>query len=135
MTITKKQPLKISNDFLFRNFLNDEFFGAGTDCIKVRRGRERWCGLTIYLQLYWGIGYICYMAVKRKTQRPKKAAEVIDVVKPVKLEKKEEEWGEALDPQEEKVLDWILKGVVIFILCWLGLSILLVIGGYFGLWK
>lgn len=47
----------------------------------------------------------------------------------------EQEWGEKLDPQEEKVLDWILKGVVIFILGWLGLSILLVIGGYFGIWK
>jgi len=43
--------------------------------------------------------------------------------------------GEALDPKEEKMLDWILNGVVIFILGWLGLSVLLVIGGYFGLWK
>jgi hypothetical protein len=39
-----------------------------------------------------------------------------------------------LDPQEEKVLDWILKAVVAFILGWLGLSILMVIGGYFGIW-
>lgn len=43
--------------------------------------------------------------------------------------------GEKLDPKEEKMLDWILNGVVIFILGWLGLSVLLVIGGYFGLWK
>jgi hypothetical protein len=43
--------------------------------------------------------------------------------------------GQALDPQEEKVLDWILKGVVAFILGWLGLSILMVVGGYFGIWK
>jgi hypothetical protein len=42
--------------------------------------------------------------------------------------------GEKLDPQEEKVLDWILKGVVGFILAWLGLSILMVIGGLFHLW-
>lgn len=42
--------------------------------------------------------------------------------------------GEPLDPQEEKVLDWILKGVVFFILGWLGLSLLLVVGGYFRLW-
>jgi hypothetical protein len=42
--------------------------------------------------------------------------------------------GEPLDPQEEKVLDWILKGVVFFILGWLGLSLLLVVGGYFHLW-
>lgn len=40
-----------------------------------------------------------------------------------------------LDPQEEKVLDWILKGVVAFILGWLGLSILMVAGGFFGIWK
>jgi len=46
----------------------------------------------------------------------------------------EEEEGK-LDPQEEKVLDWILKAVVAFILGWLGLSILMVIGGYFGIWK
>ncbi|KKU64200.1 MAG: hypothetical protein UX86_C0011G0008 [Candidatus Amesbacteria bacterium GW2011_GWC1_47_15] len=39
-----------------------------------------------------------------------------------------------LDPQEEKVLDWILKIVVGFILGWLGLSILLVLGGLFNLW-
>lgn len=39
-----------------------------------------------------------------------------------------------LDPKEEKMLDWILKGVVGFILGWLGLSILLVLGGLFNLW-
>ena len=43
--------------------------------------------------------------------------------------------GEKLDPKEEKMLDWILNGVVIFILGWLGLSVLLVVAGYFGLWK
>lgn len=53
----------------------------------------------------------------------------------IAAEEKNNDWGEPLDPQEEKVLDWILKGVVAFILGWLGLSILLVIGGYFGLWK
>ncbi len=47
---------------------------------------------------------------------------------------KDELEGDKLDPQEEKVLDWILKGVVAFILGWLGLSILMVIGGYFHLW-
>lgn len=41
---------------------------------------------------------------------------------------------ERLDPAEEKVLDWILKGVVGFVLGWLGLSILLVAGGFFKLW-
>jgi len=51
----------------------------------------------------------------------------------VKKEETLEEEGQ-LDPQEEKVLDWILKAVVAFILGWLGLSILMVIGGYFGIW-
>ncbi|KKU56651.1 hypothetical protein A3H89_00345 [Candidatus Amesbacteria bacterium RIFCSPLOWO2_02_FULL_48_11] len=47
----------------------------------------------------------------------------------------QEEMGEGqLDPGEEKILDWVLKGVIAFILGWLGLSILLVIGGYFHLW-
>lgn len=39
-----------------------------------------------------------------------------------------------LDEQEEKVLDWILKGVVAFVLGWLGIAILMVLGGYFHLW-
>jgi hypothetical protein len=56
-----------------------------------------------------------------------------EVLKP-SWHKDEEEEGK-LDPQEEKVLDWILKAVVAFILGWLGLSILMVIGGYFGIWK
>jgi hypothetical protein len=42
--------------------------------------------------------------------------------------------GGDVDPQEEKILDWILKGVVGFILAWLGLSFLLVVGGLFHLW-
>ncbi len=39
-----------------------------------------------------------------------------------------------LDAQEEKILDWILKGVVAFVLGWLGLAVLMVLGGYFHLW-
>jgi hypothetical protein len=54
-------------------------------------------------------------------------------VKPEAVKNEVEEEGQ-LDPQEEKVLDWILKAVVTFILGWLGLSILMVIGGYFGIW-
>ena len=42
--------------------------------------------------------------------------------------------GEPLDPKEEKILDWILNGVVVFILGWLGLGILLSVGGLFHLW-
>ena len=56
----------------------------------------------------------------------------VEVAAPVVAIESEEA---GLDPQEEKVLDWILKGVVAFILGWLGLSILMVIGGYFGIWK
>lgn len=40
-----------------------------------------------------------------------------------------------LDPAEEKMLDRILMAVVVFILGWLALSIILVILGYFGVWK
>ena len=39
-----------------------------------------------------------------------------------------------LDPKEEKILDWILNGIIIFVLGWLGLGILLSIGGLFKLW-
>ena len=83
------------------------------------------------------------MAGKRKIQRSKDPVVEPHSANPPSLKASdghrasegEQEWGEKLDPQEEKVLDWILKGVVIFILGWLGLSILLVIGGYFGIWK
>lgn len=40
-----------------------------------------------------------------------------------------------LDPKEEKVLDWILNGIIIFVLGWLALGILLSVGGLFHLWK
>jgi len=39
-----------------------------------------------------------------------------------------------LDPKEEKILDWILNGIIIFVLGWLGLGILLSVGGLFHLW-
>lgn len=48
---------------------------------------------------------------------------------------KTESVEETLDPKEEKMLDWILKAVVAFVLGWLGLSILLVLGGFLGLFK
>ncbi len=37
--------------------------------------------------------------------------------------------GGELDPKEEKVLDWILNGIIIFVLAWLGLGILLSVRG------
>ena len=49
--------------------------------------------------------------------------------------KKDDLIGGQLDPKEEKVLDWILNGVVIFVLGWLALGVLLSVGGLFGLWK
>ncbi len=52
-----------------------------------------------------------------------------------KEEKKDDLIGGQLDPKEEKVLDWILNGVVIFVLGWLALGVLLSVGGLFGLWK
>jgi len=42
--------------------------------------------------------------------------------------------GGQMDPKEEKVLDWILNGVVVFVLGWLALGVLLSVGGLFGLW-
>jgi len=48
----------------------------------------------------------------------------------------QEEMGEGqLDPGEEKVLDWILKIIVFFVLGWLALGVLMAIGGLFGIWK
>ncbi|MEK7155238.1 MAG: hypothetical protein AAB697_03940 [Patescibacteria group bacterium] len=48
--------------------------------------------------------------------------------------KASERLGGKLDPKEEKMLDWILNAVVIFVLGWLGLGILLSVGGLFKLW-
>jgi hypothetical protein len=70
------------------------------------------------------------MAVKQSKSKAKPKEEIKpEVVKDMVSD----EEGQ-LDPQEEKILDWILKAVVAFILGWLGLSILMVIGGYFGIW-
>ncbi len=51
------------------------------------------------------------------------------------VKKKDDFLGGQLDPREEKVLDWILNGIVIFVLGWLALGILLSVGGLFHLWK
>lgn len=75
------------------------------------------------------------MAVKRKSKKIKEIASVSEPVEVAAPKWHVEDGVEPLDPEEEKMLDWILKGIVIFILGWLGLSVLLVIGGYFGLWK
>jgi hypothetical protein len=42
--------------------------------------------------------------------------------------------ADELDPKEEKILDWILNGIIVFVLGWLGLGILLSVGGLFKLW-
>ena len=42
--------------------------------------------------------------------------------------------SDQLEPKEEKMLDWILNAIVIFVLGWLGLGILLSVGGLFHLW-
>jgi hypothetical protein len=66
------------------------------------------------------------MAVKRKSKRVEESK---SISKPVVMTDEN-----TLDPQEEKILDWILKAVVFFVLGWLALAILMVIGGYFHLW-
>ena len=40
-----------------------------------------------------------------------------------------------MDPAEEKMLDKILMGVVIFVLGWLAVGVLMAVGGLFGIWK
>lgn len=66
------------------------------------------------------------MATKNKKKKEESKSET---------EKKVEEMiGGQLDPKEEKILDWILNAVVIFVLGWLGLGILLSVGGLFKLW-
>lgn len=88
-------------------------------------------------------GILLVMATKnsKKTRKaaPKKSVSVkaekpVWVEQPVVMSATETSDTSDLDPQEEKMLDWILKGVVTFVLAWLGLSVLLVIGGLFKLW-
>lgn len=57
------------------------------------------------------------------------------VKKPTIETKKADFLGGQLDPKEEKVLDWILNGIIIFVLGWLALGILLSVGGLLNLWK
>lgn len=75
------------------------------------------------------MGGILYKMAKANSKKQK-----VEIKEEVPVAVKDELDGDKLDPQEEKILDWILKGVVAFILGWLGLSILMVIGGYFHLW-
>lgn len=74
---------------------------------------------------------IYFVAVKQSKSKSKLKEETL--VQVVEQPVMADEEGH-LDPEEEKVLDWILKAVVAFILGWLGLAILMVIGGYFGIW-
>lgn len=55
--------------------------------------------------------------------------------KKVKEEPKNDLVGGELDSKEEKVLDWILNAIVVFVLGWLALGVLLSVGGLFHLWK
>lgn len=77
------------------------------------------------IELYPEVSYIRIMPVRKK--------KVTEEIKPVVVEKMDD--GEKLDPQEEKVLDWILKAIVIFVLGWLALGVLMAVGGLFGIWK
>ncbi len=69
------------------------------------------------------------------TKTPKKKVTPVKSETRVENVKADDVIGGELDPKEEKVLDWILNGVVIFVLGWLALGILLSVGGLFGLWK
>lgn len=72
--------------------------------------------------------------IKRVATRKKKKVEEVMPVEP-SFAKASEGNADALDPQEEKVLDWILKAIVIFVLGWLALGVLMAVGGLFGVWK
>lgn len=74
-------------------------------------------------------------AKKGKTKPTEPEMKQETVVTPAKVDSSEMDEDGKLDPAEEKMLDRILMGVVIFILGWLGLSIILVVLGYFGVWK
>lgn len=79
------------------------------------------------------------MAVRRTAKKRAKPTVKEESAPAVAVEAKSTGWdsgleAEPMDPGEEKMLDWILKGIVGFILGWLLLSILMVIGGYFRLW-
>ncbi|MEK7164212.1 MAG: hypothetical protein AAB768_03685 [Patescibacteria group bacterium] len=52
----------------------------------------------------------------------------------IRISKSETISKDELDPKEEKILDWILNGIIVFVLGWLGLGILLSVGGLFHLW-
>ena len=81
------------------------------------------------LELYREVSYIEDMAVRKK----KVVVKVAEPVGPAVAEAMA--GGDKLDPQEEKVLDWILKAIVIFVLGWLALGVLMAVGGLFGIWK
>lgn len=72
---------------------------------------------------------------------PARKKKVIEEMKPIQPSSapstslRASEGEEKLDPQEEKVLDWILKAIVIFVLGWLALGVLMAVGGLFGIWK
>lgn len=88
------------------------------------------CVFLAWLELYIDVSYIRVVAVR------KKKVEVVKVVEPSGSAVAEAMAGEEkLDPQEEKVLDWILKAIVIFVLGWLALGVLMAVGGLFGIWK
>jgi len=69
------------------------------------------------------------VATKKKEQASKAKVLEQQAVGEVKTEVKEVWEGEKLDPGEEKVLDMILKGIVMFVLGWLALGVLLSVKG------
>ena len=69
-----------------------------------------------------------FMATRKKVKKAE--VKVIDMpVETPKVEEKNEWGGDKLDPAEEKMLDRILMGIVIFVLAWLALGVLLSIKG------
>lgn len=81
------------------------------------------CGLRLFFVFFAFLNYnptgvkILIAMAKKKIQEVEKVDE------------------EALDPKDEKMLDKVLMGVVIFVLGWLALGVLMAVGGLFGIWK
>jgi len=99
-------------------------------------------GMSVLNYTFWGSILSFVMPARRKAPARRKVSPigpepvgVTPVVQDTMGVKKDALEGDKLDPGEEKVLDWILKIIVFFVLGWLALGVLMAIGGLFGIWK
>ena len=93
-----------------------------------------WIFFSACIELYLDVSYIRIMPARKKKVVVKAVEEVPYSAHSTSLRATKGN-DDSLDPQEEKVLDWILKAIVIFVLGWLALGVLMAVGGLFGIWK